>query len=302
MTAALIVTASEARARPLRPAWLRPFFIGLTIAAHVGLLTGLPWLASEKLTPLDDIQVELVAQGETVTETATVATPEAAPVVTPDQAVLAAPELTEHDDPMPAKPAETIAKSDPVPDLALPAPKVEAPEAPALPEEKPKPDKVEKTKAPPVQAEPSKVKDTKRKQQKRMAALRALKRAKAEAHARQLAAQAQLGAPAVHAGVKDGTGTAARMSNAAYAALVSADINRHKHYPAYARERGTTGSASVVFSVGPSGAIVSHTITRSSGNGAIDAEVHQMMVASHPPPPPGGRFRGSVAISFNLGN
>jgi protein TonB len=134
----------------------------------------------------------------------------------------------------------------------------------------------------------------------RRAALRTLKRAKAEMHARRLAAQAQLGAPAIRAGVKEGSGEARRMSNAAYAALVSAEINRHKHYPASARESGHGGAVGVVFSVGASGAIVSHSITRSSGNSAIDATVHEMMASSHPPPPPGGPFRGSVTISFNL--
>ncbi|HUZ91765.1 MAG TPA: TonB family protein [Methylocella sp.] len=104
----------------------------------------------------------------------------------------------------------------------------------------------------------------------------------------------------IHADVKEDSGLAQRMSNAAYAALVSAEINRHKHYPASARENGTGGAVGVVFSVGPSGAITSHAITRSSGNSAIDATVHQMLAASHPPPPPGGSFRGSVTISFNL--
>jgi periplasmic protein TonB len=134
----------------------------------------------------------------------------------------------------------------------------------------------------------------------RCAALRALKRAKAEAHAHRPAALAQLGAPAVRAGVKEGSGAAQRMSNAAYAALVSAEINRHKHYPASARENGSGGAVGVVFSIGPSGAIVSHMIIRSSGNSAIDATVHQMMTSSHPQPPSGGHFRGSVSISFNL--
>jgi periplasmic protein TonB len=90
------------------------------------------------------------------------------------------------------------------------------------------------------------------------------------------------------------------MSNAAYAALVSAEINRHKHYPPSARESGATGAVRVMFSIGPSGAVTSHAITRSSGNGAIDAAVHQMLAASHSPPPPGGHFSGSVTISFDL--
>jgi protein TonB len=88
------------------------------------------------------------------------------------------------------------------------------------------------------------------------------------------------------------------MSRSAYAALVSAEINRHKHYPASVS--GVTGTVGVVFTVGASGAIVSHTITHSSGNAAFDATVHQMMAASHPPAPPDGSFHGSVNIKFNL--
>ncbi len=102
------------------------------------------------------------------------------------------------------------------------------------------------------------------------------------------------------AGVRGGSGSANHMSNAAYAALVSAEINRHKFYPAGARASGANGSVGVTFSIGPSGAIRSHSITRSSGNSALDAAVGQMLASSHPPPPPGGSFYGSTTIHFNF--
>jgi len=287
----------------LRPAWLRPLVIALVIAAHVAALGGFIWFAEEKVTPLDEIRVELVPQGETVTETSTVPTPEAAPVISADPAELVSPDPEMRDDPDLAKPVEQMAQDEPVPDLALPEPKIDSPEAPPLPIERPKPQKIEKAERL-VEQQRERVKKSEIKEALRRAALRAalraLTRAKAEAHARRRAAQAQLGAAAIRAGVKEGAGEAKRMSNAAYAALVSAEINRHKHYPAGAREAGAGGAVGVVFSIGPSGAIVSHAITRSSGNGAIDATVHQMLAASHPPPPPGGHFRGSVTISFNL--
>jgi hypothetical protein len=92
--------------------------------------------------------------------------------------------------------------------------------------ERPKPQKIEKNKT--LADQPSeRLKKSNIAEALRRAALRALKRAKAEMHARRLAAQAQMGAPAIRAGVKEGTGEARRMSNAAYAALVSAEINRH---------------------------------------------------------------------------
>lgn len=283
----------------LRPPWLRPIAMGLVVAAHIAALGGFTWFAAEQITPLDEIKVEIVPQGETVTETSTVPTPEAAPALTPDPAVLASPDPEMRDDPDVTKPVEQMTQAEPVPDLALPPPKIENPDAPPVAVERPQPQKIEKAKTP-VDQSSERAKLLKMKEARRRAALRALKRAKAEAHARSLAAHAQLGAPAVRAGVKEGTGAAQRMSNAAYAALVSAEINRHKHYPASARDAGAAGSVGVVFTVSSSGAIVAHTIMHSSGNGAIDAEVHQMMGAAHPPPPPGGSFRGSVTISFNL--
>lgn len=295
----VVEEGSVQRRAPLHPVWFRPVTAGLVVAGHVAALAGFVWFAAEKITPLNEIRVEIVPQGETVTETSTVPTPESAPTVTLEPAELTSPDPEMRNDPDVAKPVEQMAEAEPVPDLALPPPKIENPDAPPLPVERPRPQKIEKTKT--LVAQPAqRTKVSKIKESLRRAALRALKRAKAAAHARRLSAQAQIGAAAVRAGVKEGSGEAPRMSNAAYAALVSAEINRHKHYPAGARETGATGAVGVVFSIGPSGAIVSHSITRSSGNGAIDGTVHQMMAASHPPPPPGGHFRGSVTISFNL--
>jgi TonB family protein len=56
----------------------------------------------------------------------------------------------------------------------------------------------------------------------------------------------------------------------------------------------------VVFTIGPTGTVISHVITRSSGNAAIDTAVHTMMAAVHLPVPPGGQFLGSIVIKFNL--
>lgn len=287
------------QAKRLRPFWLRPLTTTLVVAAHILMIAGALHFSAEKITPLSEISVE-IQQGETVTETSTVATPESAPTMSLDPAVLASPNPEQRDDPNVTKPSEHMAAAEPVPDLALPPPKVENPDALAVALDRPQLQKIEKTNVPIEQPADHPKKSKLEEAQKHMA-MRALKRAKAEAHARQMAQLAQLGAPAVRAGVKEGTGEAQKMSNAAYAALVSAALNRNKHYPAAAREVGATGTVGVTFSISSSGAIVAHTITRSSGNSAIDAEVHQMMAATHPPAPPGGSFHGSVAINFNLG-
>jgi periplasmic protein TonB len=114
-----------------------------------------------------------------------------------------------------------------------------------------------------------------------------------------MAAHLQFGAAARRAGVRNGSGQASHMSNAAYAALVSAAINRHKFYPAGARTSGANGAVGVAFSVSTLGAISAYSITRSSGNGGLDAAARQMLASSHPPPP-GGSFHGATTIHFNF--
>jgi TonB family protein len=52
--------------------------------------------------------------------------------------------------------------------------------------------------------------------------------------------------------------------------------------------------------LGPSGRIVSHAITRSSGSVALDREVDAMMAEVQAPPPPGGIFRAGLTIHFGL--
>jgi periplasmic protein TonB len=86
----------------------------------------------------------------------------------------------------------------------------------------------------------------------------------------------------------------------AYGALVSAEVNRRKFYPPDARGTNAAGNVGVVFTIGPAGTVTSHSITRSSGNAAIDAAVHSMMAAVQLPVPPGGQFLGSIVIKFSL--
>jgi len=290
----------------LCPAWLRPFVGALAIAAHVAVLSGFARSADDKVTPLSAITVDIVPEGETVTETSQAPSPDAAPVVAPAPPVLAAPDPLPSDHPDAEEPARQVAQAAPVPDLAQQPPKIESPDAPPLPIERPQPEKIIEEKkpdpAPPRPAPKVQQQQAARPLPVSRAAMRALQRAKAEAHARNLAVRAELGAPARRAGVENGSGDAPSVSKSAYAALVSAEINRHKVYPVSAREARAEGSVGMVFAIGPSGAIVSHTITQSSGNGALDAAANQMMAASNPPPPPDGSFHGQIAINFHLSN
>lgn len=107
-------------------------------------------------------------------------------------------------------------------------------------------------------------------------------------------------ASAQRIGAEDRKPEASHSARARYAALVSAEINRHKHYPAEARRRGERGVVGVAFQVGPSGTILSHSITQSSGSGALDAAANRMVAAARLPPPPGGAFRGTILITFRV--
>ncbi|BBU60460.1 hypothetical protein MSC49_03950 [Methylosinus sp. C49] len=280
-----LAARSRAHEETVLPAWLRPLAIGVALGAHAAILIGFIAFVVDKPTPLEDVRVELVPQGETVTETSVSRTPDAAPTFALDPTPAATPDPTLREDPDVAKPKER-ASAETVDLLSAPLPQMEASDA------------VEQPPIENAQKSWRRVEEKKRKEEMEEARRQAAQRVACleQARARQQAAHSQSGAAAV----REGAGDAPRMSNAAYAALVSAEINRHKHYPPSARERGATGSVGVVFSIGPSGAVTSHAITRSSGNGAIDAAVHQMLAVSRPPRQTGGYFRGSVVISFDL--
>lgn len=289
----LVGVRSAGTSSAARPVWLRPMAVGVAVAAHVVLFAAFIVFVAEKITPIDEVRVELVPQGETVTETSVSPTPEAAPTFALEPVVAASPDPTLREDPDVTKPREE-AHAETSDLLSAPLPQIESPDAPPLAIEQPPIEDAQKSwRRVEEKKRREKIEEARRQTAQRVARWE-------RARARQQAAHAQVGAAAVQAGVRDGAGEASRMSNVAYAALVSAEINRHKHYPPSARQSGSTGSVGVMFSIGPSGAIMGHSITRSSGSGAIDAAVHQMLAASHPPPPPGGYFRGSVTISFDL--
>jgi TonB family protein len=82
---------------------------------------------------------------------------------------------------------------------------------------------------------------------------------------------------------------------AAYASTIYAEIARHKD----ASGIPASGSVGVIFTVGASGRVVSHSITKSSGEASLDSRVHAMMQAVQAPPPPGGSFTGHITIRFS---
>jgi protein TonB len=253
----------------IRPLWLRPATLFLVVALH-GAAALFIVAHVLPLVPLDGIEVTLVPQGDSL---------EDKPPVDEVKEAEASPPA-----PQPVAPAETV------PELAAPLPQVVAPEAPPLAVAKPLPKPLEKPKKKPVVA-PA------RDESPTPAELREKRRQQAEAAERR---KAQAGQQASHRGAPQGQAQAAGMSPGAYAALLAAEVARHKVYPAAARASQATGSVGVTFTVGPSGRVVSHSITRSSGNGLLDGAVHAMMAAVHAPPPPGGVFRSSTTVNFSL--
>ena len=86
------------------------------------------------------------------------------------------------------------------------------------------------------------------------------------------------------------------MSPAAYGSAVAAAIHSRLVYPAAARAREAKGIVGVAFTIGPSGAVSSFRITRSSGDSDLDAAARRLVEGAHFPPPPGGSTQ--IVTSF----
>jgi protein TonB len=184
-----------------------------------------------------------------------------------------------------APPAEAAAPPAPAaeaaPELAAPAPRIEAPDAVPLPLAKREAEAIATPKAPVVVEH----KGERRRQQ-------------AESTERRRTPQAA--EQAARLGAERGRAAASAASRASYASLLSAELNRHKIYPYAARAAGVAGSVGLAFSVGASGEVVSHAITRSSGSPALDGAVEAMVAAVRAPPPPGGSFHASTTVNFSI--
>ena len=89
-------------------------------------------------------------------------------------------------------------------------------------------------------------------------------------------------------------------SRASYAALVVAEIQAHRYYPASARERGEQGAVGVSFTIGPGGRVAAASVVRPSGFAELDDAARQIVRSISPPPPPGGSFTASTTIRFHF--
>lgn len=252
----------------IRPFWLRPLALVAILAVH-GLMFYEVRGKPAALSPLDAVEVTLVPLGDSAE----------------DQNKQ---EEVKPAEPEPQPPPPQAARVEPVEPVEPPAPppQVVAPEAPPLPVEEPKPVvpppmAVEEKKPPPKPVEAQ--------QDKRKEREIAERRRKAQEARQQM-----------KRGAANGAEHASAMSPAAYAGLLSAEIRRRTFYPAAARAAGATGVVGVAFTIGPSGRVISQSITRSSGNATLDAAAHTTLSAIHTPPPPGGRYSTSTNLRFHF--
>ena len=253
----------------IRPVWLRPTALALIVAAHsTAFIVFNPDVVPSP--PLELMEVGLVPLGDSDAE------------------------QKSQDEIAPAEPpaAEAAPAAAAPPELTAPPPERIAPDAPPLPVAKPKPPKpVAKLEDEPDPAETQRILRHKRELAEKR------RQERDEALERRRAQEARLEA---RRGAAQGSAHGSGMSPSTYAGLVVAELNRRKFFPAAARAAGITGSVGVAFTIGPSGRVVSQSITRSSGNGALDGAAHAILSALHTPPPPGGRFSTATSIKFNL--
>lgn len=264
-------------------------FVAVATAGHLAAMAALSALPPRPGVPAGTGGHVITA--EAIVEEAAAPGPEAAAPVPPAETAETPPKAPEPAEPPPPTPEPVAPPPEPAPiEATEPAPKKPAEVEPPKPEPRrpvePRPRKPKKPRdAAAVAARPPRVE-------------------RAEAPPSAVATGSAGSAEGKAANGRGRTEAAAAPSGsvlAAYAALVAAEIERHKYYPPAAREAGLSGTVSVAFTIGPSGTVVSHAVTRSSGAPALDAVVPSMMAATRVPPPPGGRFRGTIAVRFSVG-
>lgn len=101
-------------------------------------------------------------------------------------------------------------------------------------------------------------------------------------------------------GVPNGQPVQQGMTRETYAAIVNAEINRHRFYPETARAGGVTGRVVVEFTIGGLGTATRVAIAATSGNAALDEAARQAVRAIRVPPPPGGAFSARKTFDFSL--
>jgi TonB family protein len=86
-----------------------------------------------------------------------------------------------------------------------------------------------------------------------------------------------------------------------YRFIAGGTLERVKHYPKTARQRGAKGIATIGFVLDESGRIRSVSLLRSSGEADLDAESVALVNRAAPfPPPPGAQYSFAIEVAFGM--
>ena len=286
------------------PRWLRPAVIAAVVALHAAAIAFLPFLARQhQVETPQEVIVDIQPEPEAPLAPAPPPTAANAPVESPPPQQVVQPPLPPPEPPpavqaQPERPPPVVEATPPVPE-APPSPTV-ADTPPPEPAPPPAPIELAPPKPPPAspRVEPPKarIKPTEKVEPKPE---------RAEPRARETERRSEEAAKAVAAReerLREEPSSASRSeasaaSKSAYVSAVAGAIRSRLFYPPAARARGAKGVVGVAFTIGSSGALSSFTITRSSGDGDLDAAARTLVQSTRFPPPPGGSIH--VATSFN---
>jgi protein TonB len=263
---------------PLRPPWLRPLIVLVVIALHAGAFLFVS-LTPKTVEPAGEIIVDIQ--------------PEAPPSENPAPPA-EEPKPPEQSAPPPPETPPPVAEQPPPPPVEEPPPPPpETPPPPSAPVElTPPPPPPKAVEAPPPKPSPPRVEPPKP-QPKLAPKPAAAPRPAAQEQPRATAAQASRGSTSAPS-----SPAASAESVSAYRGEVSAIIRSRLSYPDAARARGARGMVGVAFTIGPSGAVTSFSITRSSGDHDLDAAARSQVQGAQFPPPPGGSQRISTSVNY----
>ena len=274
----------------VQPPWLKPAVVIGVTTAHIVVMAALSLVLIESVTPVADIAVELMPEGETVTEVSVIPTPDAASVVSQDQS-----NATSPDPPSSQRCRRSGGHDGDGADGDSAGNRPVAAEDHRAGLRSSAASKQERKKKHNSWLEQRSNDKTPGSVVRRGAPRRNMR---SRGRGRMHACSRRTRSLARRAGVRGGSGSANHMSNAAYVALVSAEINRHKFIPpARALPRQWIGRR--------------HLFDRAIGSDKI--ALHNTLVGEQrarrgggqcwrPPPAAAARrkYRGSTTIHFNF--
>jgi protein TonB len=113
---------------------------------------------------------------------------------------------------------------------------------------------------------------------------------------RQMVAGSRESKVAKHEGKSTAKHSGGRMASSAYRSIVQARLSARKTALQSTASRGLKGYVIVSFSIGASGTVTRASVSKSSGNGAVDSAARAMVASTSFPPPPGGSFSARLPV------